>query len=77
MNSVNMTWKGYCFYRRISILPLQVREALSGGSGGGRRYGGKIKKTAAGADADGLVSSGDRADSCGRWLTGAGSRYVQ
>ena len=44
---------------------------------GDRRYGGKNKKTASGADADGLVSSGDRADSCGRWLTGAGSRYVQ
>ena len=44
---------------------------------GGRRHGGKIKKTASGADADDLVPSGDRADSGGRWLTGAGSRYVQ
>ena len=44
---------------------------------GDRRYGWKIKKTASGADADGLVSSGDRADSGGKQLTGAGSRYVQ
>ena len=44
---------------------------------GDTEYGGKIKKAAFSADADSLVSSGDRADSGGRWLAGAGSWHVQ
>ena len=36
--------EGYCFYHRISIPPLQVREALSGGAGGTGDMEGKLKK---------------------------------